>query len=634
MGHGDSNFHLLIDLADVGVLVHRNGEILLANPYMLRRLGIVSLDTLAGRDILQWIHPDDRMDARKCMLDVMENGAEFHRTPVRYLDAAGKTLDFETSCTGIQYAGTQAILTVSLDVTEQKQTKELLRKLSSATEQAGESIVITDRFGVIEYVNPAFTRITGYSEEDAIGMQAKRLSYDEQGGAANYQSMRTCILAGDVWRGEVNSRKKDGSLYPALLTVSPIVDASGRTSHFVGLEFDLSELKSLEKQFIQAQKMEAIGTLVGGIAHDFNNLLAGIMGNIHLLKEDAKALPGAVRRLEMMEQSSQRAADMIGQLLVFSRRGFATKKTIFLSSFIKETMKLLHVSVPESIVFKQQICSEDLAVHADSAQLHQILMNLVNNARDALEGVNEPCITVMLESFQTDDAFLETHAYFNAGRYAHLSVSDNGCGMSESRKQHIFEPFFTTKEIGKGTGLGLPMVVGAIKTHHGFIEVDSIPGDGSTFHVYLPLLKQSFPVAETSAPTLAQTRGKGELILFADDEEMLCEVHAEILISMGYRVVVANDGSQALDVFKKNKADISLVILDVVMPRMTGVDVAERVREMQSNVPIIFVTGYDKINVLNDSIHISNSEMLVKPVYFHELALHMRNMLDVSTSNG
>ncbi|MDQ6987782.1 MAG: response regulator, partial [Mariprofundaceae bacterium] len=255
-------------------------------------------------------------------------------------------------------------------------------------------------------------------------------------------------------------------------------------------------------------------------------------------------------------------------------------------------------------------------------------MNLINNAHDAMENVDNPRITIKLASFQPDDAFMKKKPYFKADKqYAHLSIEDNGCGISKKDREHIFEPFYTTKEEGKGTGLGLAMVYGAVKTHSGFIEVDSKKGKGATFHLFLPLIPklETLPEPEVRKDI---TVGHGEVILLADDEEYVRETSAEVLEDIGYKVLQACNGAEALDIFEACKEDISLAILDVIMPRVGGVQLANRIRETNPDMPVIFVTGYDKDNVFNDRAIIPNSEILKKPVQFEALSHSIRKLLD------
>ncbi|MFQ5346185.1 MAG: ATP-binding protein [Mariprofundus sp.] len=498
-----------------------------------------------------------------------------------------------------------------------------MRKLSQAVEQAGESIVITDRQGVIEYANPAFTTLTGYSAEEAIGQTPRLLKSGNQ-DAAFYEQMWSTISSGKVWHGKVIDKKKDGSFYPTTLTISPIHSESREITHFVGIQSDLTRLEDLEHQFHQAQKMEAIGTLVGGIAHDFNNMLAGITGNLYLARQHTRDMPEVVHKLSSVEEISMRAADMIGQLLTFARKDRVSIDQMAFNPFLKETLKLLHASVPENIAMQQEICSEPLIINGDGTQLHQVLLNLINNARDAVEDVDQPCMTVRLESFYADAAFISSHSWFREGTYAHLSVEDNGMGIPEHQVEHLFEPFFTTKEQGKGTGLGLAMVFGAIKTHNGFVEVESIEGRGSTFHIYIPLLEQKAAMTAPADRKQEVAAGHGELILLADDEEHVLETGKEVLESLGYRVLTAADGQQAVELFEAHADAIDLVIMDVIMPVLIGSKAAESMRRIRPQVKIIFSTGYDQYSRAN----MKNEIVLGKPFSIVEMSHLIRRQLD------
>jgi len=406
---------------------------------------------------------------------------------IEALHRDGHVFPIELAISALEHDQYKVMATIR-DITTRKQADALVRKLSSAIEQTGESILITDSNGIIEYVNPAFTRITGYSSEEAMGQTPRLLKSGNQ-GATFYEAMWKTIRDGKVWHGKVIDKRKDGSFYPAMLTISPIFNESGDAVYLVGTQSDLSNLENMEQQFYQAQKMEAVGTMVGGIAHNFNNMLAGMAGNLYLAKKKVQAQPDVVEKLDNVEELSRHAAEMIAQLLAFARKGVVSMKAMPLTPFINETLKLMRTSVPENIAVHQNMCADDLQITGDPTQLHQVLANLVNNACDAVEGVHEPCITIRLESFHTDEAFIESRPYFKRGAYADLSVADNGMGIPEAQIAHLFEPFFTTKDQSKGTGLGLAMVYGAIKSHHGFIEVESTPGQGATFHLYVPLLE-------------------------------------------------------------------------------------------------------------------------------------------------
>jgi len=428
----------------------------------------------------------------------------------------------------------------------------------------------------------------------------------------------------------VIDKRKDGSFYPAYLTISPIHDQSDSPdnfTHFVGIQSDLTQIEDIEARFQQAQKMEAIGTLVGGIAHDFNNILAGMTGNIYLARESVRALPDVVRKLDDMDKLAFRAAGMIAQLLAFARKSRVIMKDIPLTSYLKEALKLLAVSVPENIKLKQYICPDDLLVSADSTQIHQILMNLVNNARDALDGIETPVISIALNPFTADDAFVQSRPYHIQGRhFARISVGDNGCGIPANQIGHLFEPFFTTKEQGKGTGLGLSMVYGSVKGHNGFVEVESEEGNGSTFHVYLPISESAVVMADTTA-AVQPIGGRGECILLVDDETNVRETGRDVLKSLGYKVLTAANGREAVELFRTQSNSIDLVILDVVMPVMSGPDACRHMRKIRPDIKVLFSTGYDKHQGLGQAEERMGAEVVGKPLSVSDLSRKIRSLL-------
>jgi len=499
-----------------------------------------------------------------------------------------------------------------------------LHKLLRAIEHLGESLVITNRHGIIEYVNPAFTLINGYSEDEVLGRSMNIINSGAQ-PKSFYEQLWQSILSGNTWEGRLTNRKKDGSLYPALMTIAPVNDGR-ETTHFVAVQQDMSAQNLLEEQLHQSQKMEALGTLVGGIAHDFNNMLAGMTGNLFLAKRRAANTPDLCQKLDNIEQLSLRAADMIRQLLTFARKGRVSMKPLALTPLIEKTVDFLRSSIPENIAIDQQLCHEPLQINGDETQLHQVLMNLLSNARDAVAAESEPTITITLDAFETDSAFMATNPTCRPGHYAHLCVSDNGMGIPAEQVEHLFEPFFTTKEQGKGTGLGLAMVFGAVKTHHGFIDVERSSGKGTAFHIYIPLLQQ--PAAPAPLPpALLAVVGNGETILLADDDSSVRQTTAEVLESMNYRILQAEDGVMGEALFSAHHQQIDLAILDEVMPHCGGAELAERIRKLNPELPMIFITGYDRESVLDETGRMQNCQVLSKPVQFDELSSAIRSVL-------
>ncbi len=515
------------------------------------------------------------------------------------------------------------------DVTLSKQAEAQLRKLSQAIEHAGESIMITDASAVIEYVNPAFSRITGYLADEVIGQTPKILSSGRQDNAF-YQCLWQKITSGETWHGSLVDKRKDGRLYPALMSIAPILDGSGNITHYVSIQQDMSSHEELEDKFRQAQKMEALGTLVGGIAHDFNNVLAGMMGNLYLVKKQTAADPGVQIKLERIEQAGQRAAEMIMQLLTFARKGESKLMPMQVQPFIKEIIKLARLSIPENIAIhydsdSRELGAQDYQIQGDGSQMQQMILNLLVNASHALEGRHEPVITVSMNAYHPDDDFLLVHQDVENKPLLCITVADNGCGISKANLEHVFEPFFTTKEEGKGTGLGLAMVFGSMQNHGGVIDIESEEGSGTRMKLYFPLL--STGAVEQEKESASVISGAGETILLADDNEQVRETMQEVLQEFGYQVLVAENGQQALKLFVEHASEIGLALLDIVMPVMGGLEAAERLREMKADLPILFLSGYEKGSSPTDTSVTQDITVLTKPVDLAELSHHIHAIM-------
>jgi len=519
-----------------------------------------------------------------------------------------------------------ATVGIAMDITERHLAEDKLRKLSEAIKQAGESVIITDRQGTIEYVNPSFTKITGYSSEEVLGKNPRILKSGNQ-TEEYYEHLWSTISSGKVWHSTVVDRRKDGSQYPALMTISPILDINGTITHYVGIQQDMTAHEALDEKFRQAQKMEALGTLVGGIAHDFNNMLAGMTGNLYLAKTKVADLPDVMMKLDSVEELSFRAAEMIQQLLTFARQGRIIMKPFGLTSFIKAMSKLSKASIPENISFHSELCHEELVVKGDATQLQQVLMNLLNNARDAVNDVPEPKIVLKIEEFKANKDFTSNHPDVYGTLFAHLIVSDNGSGISDTDKEQIFDPFYTTKEVGLGTGLGLSMTYGAIQSHGGVLEVESTLGEGSSFHIYLPL-KEEKEMVDVHANLNEVISGQGELILVVDDNADVRRTCKEVLKDLDYQVLEASDGLEAIEQLTEHKDDIALIIMDVVMPRLGGVKSAERIKKRYPDMKIIFATGYDKDETLKSEMPSDRHLVLSKPYNIVTLSRIIREQLD------
>ncbi len=486
-----------------------------------------------------------------------------------------------------------------------------------------------DLQGRFTFVSPSVQDILGYSENAFLKQWCKfRLATSDKHYFFDElpvdQSSNRPLLA--------KVRHRDGSIRYLELSEHPVFDNGHELVATEGIAHDVTELKALEQQFLQAQKMEALGTLVGGIAHDFNNVLSGMMGAIFLAEASADNREAMLAQLANANALGLRAADMIKQLLAFARQEETDKTILHLVPFLDKTMKLIRTGIEENIAIEHHTDDADtLYVSANTALLQQILFNLVNNARDAVRQQASPKITITLSRYEADTAFSFSHQQARGTHFARIDVQDNGQGISEDALTHIFEPFFTTKSADQGTGLGLAMVRTAIHNHHGAIEVSSHQGEGSCFSVYLPLEKA--PLSDENTENDAAVYGHGETLLLIDDDPLVLNTTQAVLENLGYHALVAHDGQQAMDVFMAAPDDIALVITDLVMPGMGGVELVKRMRCRRPELPVIYLTGYDSLSVLQASTEDSTEPLLHKPCCVSRLSREICNSLNASANS-
>jgi PAS domain S-box-containing protein len=500
-----------------------------------------------------------------------------------------------------------------------------LRKLSVAVEQSPVSIVITDMSGTIEYVNTHFTLLTGYSQEEVIGLNPRILKSGET-STREYRQLWETILAGGEWRGEFHNRKKDGELYWEQAHISPIRDSGNRITHFIGIKEDITERKHLENQLRHSQKMEAIGQLAGGIAHDFNNILTAIIGYSSIMQLRLPDDSPLKKSAEQINATAERGATLTQGLLAFSRKQVTNPIVVDLNEILNRVHQLLLRLISEDIHLEIITPSSELPVMADSVQIEQVLMNLATNARDALPKGGSIVITA--ESVKIDSDSELAKGFGQPGEYALLTFTDNGEGMDEEVVRHIFEPFYTTKEIGKGTGLGLSIVYGIIKKHNGYVTCRSTIGTGTSFHIYLPLLTGSASVEEKVTEDSGMPENGADVILLAEDDDAARDLAKDILEEFGYSVLEAIDGQQALEIFRDNAGRINLILLDVIMPKLKGREVYDAVLAIDPSMKILFCSGYPKDLVFSHGGLEHGMNYLSKPFTPKELLMKIRGMLD------
>lgn len=511
------------------------------------------------------------------------------------------------------------------DISRRKQAQEEKYRLMSAIDQASEAIVITNVGGRIEYVNPAFERLTGYSTEEVQGKNPRLLKSGHH-DTAFYKEMWQTLRAGRVWKGHLINKRKDGTLFEEDASISPVRNQEGEIINYVAVKRDVTQEVALKKQLNQAMKMEAIGTLAGGIAHDFNNILSAVLGYAEMAELQLDEDEPARKDVGQIIAAGQRATDLIRQILTFSRQEEEELRPVKIQFVLKEALKLLRSSLPTSIDLQQDIDPDCGPVLADPVRIHQVLMNLCTNAKQAMEGQRGE-MRVGLSEFDIDSSdiigFLPP---IESGPWLDLMVSDTGAGMEPQVRERIFDPFFTTKKKGQGTGLGLSVVHGIIKSHGGEITVDSAPGRGTTFHVYLPVV-DSEENHEEEAQQIILPHGD-EHILLVDDEPLLVEIMERSLSLLGYRVACFTDSRQALKWFSRHADQVDLVVTDMTMPYQTGADLAREILAAKPQMPIILCTGYSEVMDAERARALGIRKFLAKPVENRTLAQSVREVLD------
>ncbi|MBF0345910.1 MAG: PAS domain S-box protein [Nitrospirae bacterium] len=502
-----------------------------------------------------------------------------------------------------------------------READEVIRKLSQAVQQSPTTVIITDTQGVIQYVNSKFTESTGYIPEDVIGQEVGLFLGPP---VIEMASIWNTIRAGNEWHGGFQNRKKNGDLFYEQASITSIKDTEGGITHFLAVKEDVTERKKLEEQLRQSQKMEAVGQLAGGIAHDFNNILSAIIGYGYVLQMKIKEGEPTRAYVDQILSSAERAVKLIQSLLTFSRKQKLQTEPVNINEIIKISQKMLSRLIGEDVEFTTHLFPDELVIMADTNQLTQVLMNFTTNARDAMP--NGGVFTIDTEIVELDKTFFNSHGYGNPGRYVLMTVSDTGSGMDNNILEKIFEPFFTTKPTGKGTGLGLSIVYGIVKQHSGYITVYSEPSMGTTFKIYFPYVEASVAKLENSADLLPI--GGVETILIAEDDKEFRRILKEILEDVGYNVIEAVDGTDAVEKFKTNKDVINLLVLDVIMPRKNGKIAYEEMLALKPEIKAIFLSGYTYDVILQKGIIDKSHYFISKPVSPKDLIKKVREILD------
>jgi len=622
---------LILDGAGEGINgVDLEGRVTFVNPAALQMVGWTQEELLGKNQHLLMHHTKadgTRYPEDECPIYAAFNdGQSYQSKDDIFWRKDGTSFPVEYVCTPLRENGELVgAVVIFRDTTERNQAEEQLLKLSQAVMQSPVSIVITDTAGDIEFVNPRFTQISGYHESEMIGRNPRLLKAGKTPPEV-YQNLWSTITSGRVWTGEIYNRKKNGETYWEHATISPIRNGAGVISHYMAFMESMTERKRLEEQLRQAQKMEAIGQLAGGVAHDFNNILTVIMGFGQMVQHAMNADDPKRGHLDQILDAADRAAHLTKSLLAFSRKQVMRLLQVELNELARKHTKFLTRIIGEDVTLKTVFSEEPLTVLADGGQIEQVLMNLATNARDAMHGGGELCITT--QPVQLGKEFYQQHGYGTPGRYALITVSDNGAGMNAETREKIFEPFFTTKEPGRGTGLGLSIVYGIIKQHGGYITMQSQPGLGTTFNIYLPLVAEKKQCVEKAATLVP--RGGTETVLVVEDDPAVRNLVESVLKRYGYTVLLAESGAEAIALFESKWQDIDLALLDVIMPKMNGKQVCEKLRQRSPRLKVLFLSGYTADLIQGKGIPVEGIDIINKPAKPIELARKIREMLDAA----
>jgi PAS domain S-box-containing protein len=621
----EQRYRAMFNIASVGIdLVDDEGRFLEANSALCQILGYTQ-EELRQLTILDVTHPEDVNRSREMHEAMVRGEMDGYRLEKRYVRKDGAIVWSDTAASTIRDADARYGATVGVirDITQSKKSKEVRIRLAAAVEQAGETIVITDIDGTILYANPAFERTTGYTPEEALGKSPRILKSGRQ-DEVFYKDLWDTILGGKVWTGRFINKKKDGSLYEEDASISPVKADSGEIVNYVAVKRDVTGEVSLQKQLLQAQKMEAIGTLAGGVAHDFNNILQVALGYSELMLGDEEFPRNYREDLRKIQESAHRGADLVQRLLTFSRKTEIKLQPLNLNTRITELRKMLERTLPKMVDIQLVLDVKLAKINADKTQIDQVLMNLAVNARDAMPEGGK--LVIETANVSLDEEYAVTHLDAYPGSYVRLTITDTGSGIDTEIREHIFEPFYTTKGVGVGTGLGLAMVHGIVKHHGGHIRCYSEPGEGTSFAIYFPALILEDQEGETIERPMPQ--GGSETILLVDDEEFIRDLGSRILRRAGYKVITASNGKQALEVYQVRGDEISLIVLDLIMPEMGGKQCLGEILRVDPSAKAVIASGFSANGRTKDALAAGAKGFVNKPYDIRQLLEVIREVLD------
>jgi two-component system cell cycle sensor histidine kinase/response regulator CckA len=627
----EARYRMLADGTDDVVSLHdAEGRFLYVSPSVLRATRY-SPDELVGEPAVSVMNDADRERVLRANHQAAVHGRAEVEWRLAGRDGASPWFSSRIAVLRDAEGKVHRIVCSSRDVTERRQAHHALRFQAGLLEVVGQAVVAVDMNGSVLFWNSFAERLYGWTAAEALGRTPWTVAPSTSPKAGNVHTW-AIVMDGGTWSGEMEMLRRDGTTFPAHVILSPIRDAEGAVIGAVGASSDLTAHKQLEQQLRQAQKMEAVGRLAGGVAHDFNNMLTAIRGNAQLLLGEIPAGTLMHEDVQEIDHAAARAADLTRQLLAFSRSQVLQPRLLNLNAVVRGVEPMLRRLIGEDIHFTTALADGLCTVRADPAQVEQIILNLVVNARDAMpHGGGLRIETRNLEPGEALGMELAEGAD-GCGPVA-LVVRDTGCGMDPETLERVFEPFFSTKAPGVGTGLGLSTVYGIVKQSGGHVAVESEPQRGSTFTICLPGVDALPDTPVAAAPAHDVPRGCETLLLVEDDEAVSAAVY-KVLSHSGYHVLRAHRPSEALEMFAAHADEVRMVISDVVMPEMSGRDLAERLQAIRPGVPVLFTSGYMESAAMHPGIFSPNANFLPKPFTREGLTVRVRQVLDATAARA
>jgi len=618
---------MIANISDVISIMDSDGIIRYKSPNIKKWFGWLPED-LIDTDGWATVHPDDLERIQKEFYTLLDKENSVTTVEYRYKCKDGSYKLIELTAVNLTTDSiVNGVLMNYHDITERSLAQEAMKKSSIIIDSTTDAVISTDVSDNITFWNKGAEKIYGYQKEDILGKPISIIYKEEDLHIVD--SLVSDLMEGkDIPPIELACIDKNQREVEILLSLTTIKDKDGNVAELVGIIKDITEFKNLEEQLRHAYKLESVGTLTGGIAHDFNNILGIIVGNTELALDDVPEWNPAHFNLKEIKDASLRAADIVRQLLSYSRKTAQKLKPIGLITVIKDSLKLLRSTIPTTIEIRTNITATDETILADPIQINQIIMNLCINASQEMEQTGG-ILEITVENVTIDEESLNGYPDLTKGDYVKVTVTDTGSGIDSEIIDRIFDPYFTTKEVGKGSGMGLAVVHGIVLGHNGSITVDSQLGKGTTFNILFPVVAEK---PEAEAKSTEELPSGNEKILFVDDEISIVKMAEQMLKRLGYQVETKTDPIKALELFKSKPDQFDLVVTDMTMPQMNGSRLSEKLMEIRSDIPVIICSGHSPLIDEDRARDLGVTAFIMKPIVMRQMAKTVRKVLDEAKS--